>query len=117
MKASEFFSVWPGIYLFDLFRYLIPASIAFLVFWVIGRGAFRHLLIQDKFPENRHLVREFMYSMSTVVIFALVGFVTYSADKTGLTQIYQDTDKYGVFYLLFSFVLMLIFHDFYFYWT
>src|ERR1044071_1518178 len=116
MELQKFNDVWPAIYLFDLFRYLIPASIAFVIFWVVGKNAFRHLLIQRYFPEARNLVREFIYSMSTVVIFSLIGFLTYSAEKSSITQIYYDVDQYGIVYLTFSFVLAVVFHDFYFYW-
>lgn len=117
MELQKFNTVWPGIYLFDLFRYLIPASIFFVIFWVFGRNAFRHLFIQKKFPENKQFVHEFLYSMSTVVIFSLIGYLTVSARKSGITQSYNDIATYGISYLIFSFILTLIFHDFYFYWT
>lgn len=117
METKTFFDVWPAIYLIDLLRYLIPASIAFLVFWVIGRDQWRHLFIQATFPKNRQLITEFAYSMSTVVIFSLVGFGIYTANKAGFTLIYKDISDFGVLYLLFSFILTLLFHDFYFYWT
>lgn len=117
MEAKPFFEVWPGIYLFDLLRYLIPASIAFVVFWVIGKKAWQHLFIQRVFPKASQFRKEFAYSMSTVVIFSLVGFGIYSADKAGLTRIYQNIGDHGIAYFIFSFILMLVYHDFYFYWT
>lgn len=117
METKNFFEVWPTIYLVDLFRYLIPASIAFLIFWVIGRNHWRHLLIQSSFPKNKQLVKEFAYSMSTVMIFSLVGFGLFLAINAGLTPVYNTISEYGIFYLMFSFILTLVFHDFYFYWT
>src|SRR5688500_1450839 len=117
MEVKKFIDVWPGIYLFDLFRYLIPATIAFVVFWLIGKNAWKHRFIQNSFPENPQLVREFAYSMSMVVIFSLVGFCIYVSEMAGITRLYYDVSQYGIAYMIFSFVLTLIFHDFYFYWT
>src|SRR5688572_12121820 len=117
MEAKNFVDVWPNIYLFDLLRYLIPASLAFVIFWVIGRNGLKHLFIQKTFPPSKQLWREFGYSMSTVVIFSLVGFGIYLAEHAGMTMIYYSISDYGVAYLIISFVITLVFHDFYFYWT
>lgn len=117
MEIENFTQVWPGIYLFDLLRYLIPASVAFLIFWVFGRNHWQHLFIQKAFPKNKQLFKEAAYSMSTVLIFSIVGFCVYSAEKSAMTRIYYEIADYGFLYLVFSFVLTLFFHDFYFYWT
>lgn len=117
METKNFIDVWPNIFLFDLFRYLIPASLAFLIFWVIAKNGLRHLFIQRDFPKSKHLWREFGYSMSTVVIFSLVGFCIYSAEKAGLTQLYHQISDYGIPYFIFSLIVVIVFHDFYFYWT
>ncbi len=58
MKAINFVDVWPNIYLFDLLRYLIPVSLAFLIFWVIAKNGLKHLFIQRSFPESKQLWRE-----------------------------------------------------------
>jgi len=117
METKSFIDVWPAIFMIDLLRYLIPASIAFLLFWVIGRNYWRHLFIQSSFPKTNQFIRELAYSMSTVVIFSLIGVGIYAASKAGLTRIYTDIPRYGGLYLIFSFILTLLFHDFYFYWT
>jgi lathosterol oxidase len=117
METKNFFDIWPAIYLIDLLRYLIPASIAYVVFWMLGRNYWRHLFIQSSFPKNKQLAKEFVYSMSTVVIFSLVGFCLYLAINAGLTPVYKNISDYGAIYLVFSFILTLLFHDFYFYWT
>jgi Delta7-sterol 5-desaturase len=117
METLSFFDIWTGIFLTDLFRYLITAGLAFLIFWVIGRNHWRHLFIQKVFPRNKDLIREFCYSMSTVVVFSLIGFCIYLAISAGYTNIYNDVSKYGLLYLFISFPLTVVFHDFYFYWT
>jgi Delta7-sterol 5-desaturase len=117
METKSFFDIWPGIFLVDLFRYLITAGVAFLIFWVIGKKHWRHLFIQKVFPKNKDLIREFSYSMSTVIIFSLIGYCIYLSIKAGYTNIYNKVSDYGLFYLFISFPITVIFHDFYFYWT
>src|SRR3989337_2689278 len=77
MDTNEIFNLWTGMYLFDLFRYLIPASLAFLI----------------------------------------LGFGIYTAEMAGVTLIYDDVHQYGITYMIMSFILTVVFHDFYFYWT
>jgi lathosterol oxidase len=117
METKSFIDVWPNIYLFDLLRYLIPASLFFLIFWVIAKNGLMHLFIQRTMPKSKQLWKEFAYSMSTVVIFSLVGFGIYSAEHAGLTRIYHDISDYGITYLIVSLIVAIVFHDFYFYWT
>jgi len=117
MEAKNFPDVWPAIYLFDLLRYLIPAGGFFLVFWVIARNGLKHLFIQPTMPKTKQLWKEFAYSMSTVVIFSLVGFGIYTAEHAGLTKIYHDLNDYGIVYMIVSLTIAIVFHDFYFYWT
>jgi lathosterol oxidase len=117
MDATKIFNLWTGMYLFDLLRYLIPASLAFLIFWVLGKNHWSHLFIQKVFPTQKQLWTEFAYSMSTVVLFSIVGFGIYTAEQAGITLIYYQLDDYGMLYMFSSLILTLIFHDFYFYWT
>lgn len=117
MEPKSFIDVWPNIVLFDLLRYFIPASLAFLIFWVFAKNSLIHLFIQRTLPKSKQLWKEFAYSMSTVIVFSLVGFCIYSAEKAGITLIYYNVSDYGVAYMIMSFIITLVFHDFYFYWT
>lgn len=117
MILDELAIVFPKILLSDFLRYFLVAAPAFLIFWVFGKKYFSHLFIQKKYPHNRRLWYEFRYSMSTVMIFALNGLGIYTAKVHGLTQIYLDVSQLGWIYLPVSFLLMLLFHDTYFYWT
>ena len=117
MEIHQLFTAWSGIYLFDLLRYLIPAGLAYLVFWVWIKKRLSHLFIQTVFPKNKQLWMEFKYSMSTVVIFSLVGLGIYTSATHGYTFIYDAIEEYGWEYLILSFLIMILFHDFYFYIT
>ncbi|MGI9551584.1 MAG: DUF2147 domain-containing protein [Aurantibacter sp.] len=101
----------------DFLRYFIPASLAFLICWVWFKDKLKHRFIQKSRPATKKLWTEFRYSMSTVLIFALVGLGIVTAKQHGLTQVYLEVAEFGWFYLIFSLALMILFHDTYFYWT
>ena len=90
---------------------------AFLVFWVIFRKRWSHLFIQHSCPTKAQVISEIMYSMSTVVIFSLIGFCIFTANKMDYVNIYNNVADYGWAYFFISLVIMILFHDFYFYWT
>jgi sterol desaturase/sphingolipid hydroxylase (fatty acid hydroxylase superfamily)/uncharacterized protein (DUF2147 family) len=117
MEAKQFYEIYPSIFLFDLLRYLIPAGIAFLIFWVIFRKRWSHLFIQHSCPTKAQVISEIMYSMSTVVIFSLIGFSIFTANRMDYINIYNDVADFGWPYFLISLAIMIVFHDFYFYWT
>lgn len=101
----------------DFFRYFIPASFAFVLFWVLLKEKLKPRLIQKSRPHPKKLWGEFLYSMSTVLIFALVGLGIVIAKRNGFTRIYHEIADFGWWYLIVSFVIMILFHDMYFYWT
>ena len=114
METNSFFEIWRGIYLFDLLRYLIPASLAFIIFFVFGKTRWQHLIIQGTLPKARQMWNEFKYSMSTVLIFSMIGYGIFRSEHAGLTQIYHNYNDLSSWYFAFSLVAMIIFHDFYF---
>jgi Delta7-sterol 5-desaturase len=68
-------------------------------------------------PFTREQVRrEILYSTMTSMIFAAVGTAVFFAGKLGLTQVYRDIDLYGWAWFWLSIPVMLLIHDFYFYW-
>lgn len=105
------------IFLTDLFRYLIFAGGAFLIFWIIGKPFLKQFSIQNQFPKNKKLWEEFGYSISTVIIFSMIGFGIFSAKQAGYTFIYEDKMEFGSLWLYASFFVSVIAHDFYFYLT
>ncbi len=117
MNLSILFDVFTRILINDFLRYFITAGIAFLIFWIFLRERLQHRFIQKKFPKTKRLWFEFRYSMSTVLIFALNGAMIFALKNTGFTLIYADISTYGWAYAVLSFVLSLVYHDTYFYWT
>jgi len=98
-------------------RYLVGSIGVFLLIWVMlgrrlaGRKIRPHKI---KAPQLR---RELLYSASTVLTFMFMGVFVYEGAAQGWFRFYSDINQYGWGYLVFSFVMLAIFHDAYFYWT
>lgn len=98
-------------------RYLFFAGSAYLLFWVFLKTALAHRRIQKAYPSASHVVREIGYSLSTVLIFGLVGAGLHFAERSHWTLIYRDFGERGLPYAALSLVLLLLLHDTYFYWA
>lgn len=98
-------------------RYYFIAGIAFLVFYVLFRNRTGLKKIQAKFPQNSDYLREIMYSMMTICIFALVPLTLLNTHLRQYTNYYTDIRQYGIPYFIGAFILMVFMHDTYFYWT
>lgn len=117
MEHLPSFDLFRHIVLVDFFRYFIPASLAYLVFWVFFKKNWQHRVIQKKPFRRQQLWTEFSYSMSTVLIFAGIGFGILMFKQAGYTLIYNDFNQYGSPWFAASIALMVLLHDAYFYWT
>lgn len=98
-------------------RYVVIAGPAYLVFWKWLRKRLHHRRIQQRFPKPKFLQQEFLWSLSTFVIFSLMGGITFLLKKHGYTLHYDNISDYGWSYFVVSLVLMILVHDAYFYWT
>ena len=67
-----FIDNWPGIFLFDLLRYAIPASLM-TVLLALFASKLQHRRIQTRTRTWRDDRRELMFSASTIIIFSFVG--------------------------------------------
>lgn len=117
MQISDFFSIYQRVVIIDFLRYITFASMGYFIFWVLLKKELAHRIIQKKMPKPKRMSMEFLYSMSTVVIFALVGTSIVLAKKVGYTRIYMDIDKYSWIWFIVSILLMMLIHDTWFYWT
>jgi Delta7-sterol 5-desaturase len=98
-------------------RYLIFTGSFYLLFYVLLRRKFWFAKIQQRYPENKFIIREIVNSVITIGIFGLIILLVIWAGKFGITRVYMPIDKYGYPYFYLSIVLMIIMHDTYFYWT
>lgn len=113
--SELFIQVWPTIFVLDLFRYLIAASVLALVLSIFSAQLARRR-IQPERATRQDVKREITYSLSTVLLFSLVGFAVYSGSQAGLFRIYSgEFPSVGRF--LIEFVVIVLLHDTYFYWA
>ena len=105
------------LFLVILFRYLIIAFIAFLIFYIIKKQVWTYRKIQPRFPIARDYTREIFYSIITSLIFALIGYGLFMTPIRPYTQLYTQLEEYGVMYFFVSVGIMILVHDTYFYWT
>jgi lathosterol oxidase len=105
-----------GAFVLNLLRYVLFAVPAFVFF---HRRAPRRFLSRRLGPgpvSTQQARREIFYSMSSLVIFGLVGVWMYALAEAGLSRFYTD-DRYGTVWFVLSIPVMLLVHDTYFYWT
>jgi len=106
-----------GIFTTVSLRYFVIAGLAFLVFYVMFGKRLRYTKIQPNFPGRSSYRREIFASLSTILIFTLIGFLVFGTPLRQYTQLYTQISEFGWPYLLLSILLMILLHDTYFYWT
>ncbi|MFZ6012979.1 MAG: hypothetical protein ACOYXT_21725 [Bacteroidota bacterium] len=77
-------------------RYALFATLAFTLFYVIRREAWRFKKIQLKFPLRRDYARELLYSITTTFIFAAVGYVVFATPFSKFTKMYYDLGEHRI---------------------
>ena len=97
--------------------YIIIASVFYLVFYIWKKTDYRPSKIQTDTLAHLQLRRELMYGFISLVIFTITGFAVFLLYHYNISSIYLDITQYSILYFLFSIVLMIFFHDMYFYWT
>lgn len=108
-------SYW-AIYLLVALRYVLFSVPAFLIYYWLKRKQWSFKKIQPHFPAGKDYLREIGFSIVTVFIFAAIGYLVFLTPLRQYTQVYNEIDTYGWWYLSFSTLLIFIVHDTYFYW-
>jgi sterol desaturase/sphingolipid hydroxylase (fatty acid hydroxylase superfamily) len=99
-------------------RYFLIAGGAHLVFYAwLGKSAVMRGKPSEQRLLWRSIHRDVKLSILSAVIFALCAAFILSAYDLGLTRLYRNPQEYGLWYLGFSFVAVLILQDTYFYFT
>lgn len=97
-------------------RYLMFSGVAYIVFYIWRRPALCRFKIQPAFPKSTTVRTELLFSMITILIFALAFYGIVFSPLRAYTLIYTDFHEYSVIYFVLSFVLVILIHDTYFYW-
>jgi len=98
-------------------RYLVFAGVAWvLAHWWFARH-WAHRKIVPRPADGADVRREIRQSLPTIVIFAVIGWLTFLAARQGWTQLYMDPAAYGWVWFWISIAIAIVAHDTYFYWT
>lgn len=117
MDWNLIWEAYKHVFISDFLRYLVAASIAYLLVWQLLHPRLTHRFIQKKRPTSKQFLKEFRYSVSSVSIYGFIGVGIIFGKQAGIIHIYDEVADYGWGYFGLSIVLMMLWHDFYFYWT
>jgi len=98
-------------------RYFIFAGIFYLFFYIVNKNSFIHLKIQNKFPKSKMIISEALFSMQTMIIFALIATLIHYLIINEYSMVYMKISDYGTVYFLLSIALLILIHDCYFYFS
>lgn len=107
----------PHLLLILLLRYFVIAGAFYWVYYILLRNKIHYRKIQFRLPTPSDYQREILFSLLTTVIFLMIGIITFHPNHLRpYTQIYDEFGSKGWSYEIFSFFMILIVHDTYFYW-
>jgi lathosterol oxidase len=98
-------------------RYLMAASVAFIIFYVLLRRTVFYKKIQLKLPANKDILREIGFSITTIFIAGFILVFLHDPAIAPYTTRYKSVDTYGWFYYFALFPILFLIHDAYFYFT
>ena len=117
MRDLEFFEYTLAILSANLGRYIVISGGFFLVFYVFFRSRWSAEKIQPSYANKNYYLREFAYSILTLLIFVGVALFVFYSPLREYNKLYRSIDEYGWGYWWFSVIAMILLHDTYFYWT
>jgi lathosterol oxidase len=98
-------------------QYTLTAGLAFFIFYHLLRRFVIGRKIQPAFPRFSDVRREIYYSLQSMAVFAGVGLLVTVFNRLGWTHLYHRISDYGWGYFLVSIIILIFFHDTWFYWT
>lgn len=107
---------WWQVLIGSSLRYFLFAGVAYLFFYHWQRHTMARFRIQDRMPRRSAIQTEIKYSLSTIVIFAAVIYITLFTPVRDHTLIYNKVDAYPHWWFFLSLLMTVVFHDTYFYW-
>ncbi len=97
-------------------RYMFTALLFFTILYFLLRKHWSFKKIQRRFPANKDYAREILYSVLSIVQFAIMGVIIFQSPFTVYSKIYYEFSAFPFWYYILSFPIMLFIHDTYFYW-
>lgn len=98
-------------------RYFFFAGIAYLIFYVWKKKNWIRYKIQKQMPTQKAVNTEVVYSLITMVIFAIVIYTLMFTQVRYYTKIYTDIHDHSILYFFITLISTILIHDAYFYCT
>lgn len=98
-----------------LLRYLMFAGLFYCLFYIWQKKSWQNLKIQKRFPARRQLLTEIRFSFYTILIFT--GIAVLIAEGRRLGWLHPWDAKPGFLNGFYDFVILVLVHDTWFYWT
>jgi len=103
------------VFVFDLARYLIAASLVAGLVWMLRRTSWASRKIQRREATRADFIREFASSIRTVMVYAAVSIPVIWAFRNGWLHSYRG--EVGALGFIGYLAAVLVAHDAYFYWA
>ena len=100
-----------------LLAYLIPAGFFHLIFYTGRRDRYEAMRIQERRASPKSVRREVKASLVAILLLAAYATLLYQSIKAGATQVYFDWNDYGWHVPIVGFLVAVVVHDTWFYWT
>lgn len=114
MSAHDLVARWLFTIAIDAARYFVPATLAFVLFWVWGRDRFRARRVR---AGRSPIAHDVAHSVGTIFVFATIGTGVWLGGNGGVFRRYDDVAERGWLWFAASIVLLVVLQDAYFYWT
>lgn len=115
MADHSFWFYWFVFFGIILSRYLFVAGGTYFLFYLVLGKTFTQSRLRLKSPRWQAIYRDIKLSTLSAVVFAVAAAIVISGYDAGLTRLYTDLYQYGLWYLGFSFVGVLLLQDLHFY--
>lgn len=96
--------------------YLIPTSLVYLAFYLVLNNKLSRRYIGNHKPNLHRIKFEIIWSLISRAIFTLIIVLVAYSTTLGQTKIYTDINQFGLIYFFLSAVILVLWHDTYFYW-
>ncbi|TGK07735.1 fatty acid hydroxylase family protein [Leptospira semungkisensis] len=100
-------------------RYYPIAGLAFFIFWFWKKNYFQRFRIQENFPKRDRVIFEIKQSAVTLLMFCSIAMSVFVLRRLHILPVktYSDISLYGGWpYILFSFAILTVWHETWFYW-
>jgi lathosterol oxidase len=98
-------------------RYFLSSGISYWFFWVRKKHIFLPKRIQHADFRREDIRREIKNSVISSLVAGFLMCATYNNDLRSYTKVYTGVGEFGLAWLVISFVLLILIHDTFFYWS